>query len=415
MDFPENKHVIDKYIQTNEKCKQRDTIPITLEGKLHILDVYLLPLDYLYFNIRNGRFKSEYLDLVQKNGGKELDPKNKDDANKIKEMLLSLDPIETRRTMADIQLKGQMIPGIITEDGFVIDGNRRLSLLSELSKKDSKFNQMKVAKLPSGVKPNDLWKLEAGIQLSKEQILRYGPINEMLKLQEGIDAGLTPDEIAKTLYGYDDDKEIVKKLERLKLVEEYLKFVGAPKQYKYAKNSVEHFIDLQSILEQASKRIEDPELRKNIKFAVFGLIQDKLPHRDLRRIKNMILNDSRKSLEWITKIADASKPTQIISPVETTESDESKLETEVDSSMENQDDEIDEDLDTTPRKIMYSNAIDALNADTNRDDVPRLLARALTNLDAIDYNHEELNTTQSREMINQILRHAEKLKTKLED
>lgn len=410
MDFPENKHVIDKYIENNP-CEVGKH-PVILQGKLHELIVYNLPIDHLYYNIRNGRFKSEYVDLVQKNGGKELDSKNPEDAKKIHEMLLGNDPSETRKTMKDIQSIGQHTAGIITEDGFVIDGNRRLAILSELTQKDTKFKFMKVARLPSGIKPNDLWKIEAGIQLGKEQILRYGPINEMLKLQEGVESGLSTQEIADTLYGYDDDKDIVKKLARLKLIESYLKFIGAPKQYKYAKNSVEHFIDLQAILEQAEKNIEDPELKKNIKFAIFGLIQEKQPHRDLRYVKRMIQNNSKRALEQISKIASLSKPSAT-PPDEIVVQKQQVIDSEVDVAIENEDE--DEGDESTPRRTIFSNAVDALKADENKNDVARLLTRALTNLDSIDYAHEALSTQDSKEKIDQILRHAEKLRAKLED
>lgn len=409
MDFPENKHVIDKYVENNS-CEVGKH-PVILQGKLHELIVYTLPIDHLYYNIINGRFKSEYVDLVQKNGGKELNSKNSEDAKKIHEMLLSLDLNETRRTKKDILSIGQHTAGIITEDGFVIDGNRRLAILTELSKNDTKFKLMRVARLPSGIRSNDLWKIEAGIQLGKEQIQRYGPINEMLKLQEGIDAGLTTQEIADTLYGYDDDKEIVKKLARLKLIENYLKFIGAPKQYKFAKNSVEHFIDLQSILEQAQKTIDDPELKKNIKIAVFGLIQEKQPHRDLRHIKKMIQNDSTRALEEISKIAALSKPSAI-PPDKILKPKQQIIDSEVDSAIENEDEDEDE---STPRRTIFSNAVDVLKADENKDDVSRLLTRALTNLDAVDYSDEALSTQNSKEKINLILRHAEKLRAKLDD
>ena len=41
---------------------------------------------------------------------------------------------------------------------------------------------------------------------------------DLLKFKEGIEAGLKPTEIAKSLYGAFTEKEILEKLEQLKLI-----------------------------------------------------------------------------------------------------------------------------------------------------------------------------------------------------
>ena len=70
--------MIEEYI-ANHDCKTEETVPVLIKGKKHVLSVYRLPLDHLYYNIKNGRFKMEYLLLVQKNGGRDLDPENAKD------------------------------------------------------------------------------------------------------------------------------------------------------------------------------------------------------------------------------------------------------------------------------------------------------------------------------------------------
>ena len=229
----ESKDRIDKYIKENPKCKQQEVIPLILQGQKKKIVVYRLPIELLYYNIRNGRFAAEYASLVKKHGG-ELKAEDPNDAKKIKRLLLDLDKNETSRTYDDIKLKGQWVPGIITEDGYVIDGNRRMSILTQLFEDtaDDNFKYLNVAKLDEPISANDLWKLEAGIQLGKDEILRYGPINELLKLNEGVSAGISTKEIAKTLYGVDDESEITKKLDRLELIKQYLIFNGQPEDFE---------------------------------------------------------------------------------------------------------------------------------------------------------------------------------------
>ena len=52
----------------------------------------------------------------------------------------------------------------------------------------------------------------------------------MLKIKEGVDRGLKPNEIAAAMYGRNQD-EVKDSLERLKYIENFLVFFGQPKNY----------------------------------------------------------------------------------------------------------------------------------------------------------------------------------------
>ena len=126
----DNKKRIDEYI-ANNNCEEKDSIPVILKGEKERLPVYRLPIELLYYNIRNGRFAAEYRNEVKKQGG-DLVPETKEDAKKIRNLLWNLDINESKRTYDDIKQRGQWQPGIITEDGYVVDGNRRMTILSKL-------------------------------------------------------------------------------------------------------------------------------------------------------------------------------------------------------------------------------------------------------------------------------------------
>lgn len=421
MSSPENKIAIDEYIANNTSSIQQETVPVMIKGKRELLKVYSIPLDHLYFNIKNGRFKAEYLELVRKNGGKELDPTDEIDSKKIQKLLLDLDPIETKRTTEDIRQRGQWQPGIMTHDGFVIDGNRRLSILTKLTKDDKKFSLMKVARLPPNVDKNDLWKLEAGIQLGKDEIVKYGPINELLKLKEGIDAGLSELEISHTLYGYDDDKEIKRKLERLRLIDEFLEFNGTPQKYSVLTktNKVEHFVDAQRIINYLKDRSDDPGLKKDIKRAIFGLIQVGKSYHEIRKIREILKLESIKAIEFLRQIAQTAKPKFVEKEISIKKQDltDAQLDEQVKKTIDEVDELSDEDenSDKSPIGMMWIRAIEALNVDKNKGDMPRLLGNALDNLDAIDYSDEQLKTTQCKDLIEKILRHGSKLSKVIEE
>ena len=72
---PDNKKRIDVYIESND-CEEKDSIPVILRGERKRLNVYRLPIELLYYNIRNGRFAAEYRNEVKKQGG-DLVPEKK--------------------------------------------------------------------------------------------------------------------------------------------------------------------------------------------------------------------------------------------------------------------------------------------------------------------------------------------------
>ena len=88
-----------------------------------------------------------------------------------------------------------------------------------------------MGRLPPNVSEQDLWRIEAGIQLGKNVQLDYGPINELLKLQQGLESGLSPNEIAKSLYGDWKAQDILDRVHQLKLIVEYLTFLQIPGQF----------------------------------------------------------------------------------------------------------------------------------------------------------------------------------------
>lgn len=399
----DNKTRLDKYIKENPNCEQKQFFPITLKGQKKLLKVYKLLIAYLFYNIRNGRFAAEYIELAKREGG-DLQPEKPEDAIKIKRMLLDLDPIETKRTYDDIKIRGQWNCGVITEDGYVVDGNRRMSIISELyaDTGQEEWKYLLVARLDEPISAEDLWKLEAGAQLGKDEIVRYGPVNELLKLKEGIDAGLSKKEIVKTLYGYEKEEEIDEKLDRLDLIEQYLKFFGILKKYSKVKNRVEHFINLQNILVECREQQYDPELIQKIKYCVFQLINEGIPHLEIRKIRQMIEDDVKEGISEIETAGSQIKPTK-------PKTDDGIIE-EVKSAI----DEYEEDDDlSSATKTHFINATDFLDVKRNEGKELLLLSRAeknlkpLVNLKEIDFSKDEYSN-----LIEKIFNYASKLKQK---
>ncbi len=217
-------------------------------------------------------------------------------------MLLDLDPAQTKLDKKDFSEVGQRESGLITPDGYVIDGNRRLAIIKTLfaETQEEQWKYMDVARLTESLGKEDLWKLEAGYQLGKEQQQAYGPINTMLKIRQASEGGLSNKEIADSLYGV-KEAEIDDRLDRLKLVERYLEHINATDRYSFADHLDNHFINLQAMIKNAKQRGYDHVKITNIKHVVFQLIREGKKSRDIRKINQAIKAELWKQVEKLTE------------------------------------------------------------------------------------------------------------------
>ena len=383
-----NAKKIDDYIQKHD-CILKRSRDVIIQGKRVDLDVYRLPLDLLFYNIRNGRFASEYDDLKVKEG-RELRPEDPADAKKIQKLLISLDEKQSLILERNIEKIGQTDPGVMTAGGYIINGNRRMAVLQNLVNDGmSNFNFLEAGRLPAHVSHVDIWKIEAGIQLSRPAQVKYGPINELLKFQEGIRAGLKPLEIAKTLFGGFKEKDILEKLQQLKLITQYLKFIGCPKQYIRAKDLDTHFIDLQKRIEHAEKLGLSSMDITNLKQIGFQLILEGATHKQLRPIDKIM--DDKKIREEFWNALRHSKAGK-----------EKEKMAERENARQKDGD--------TPVRTILADCMDSVKAKEDAGKPVTLLKRALKNLLPIDLKGRALSNPEATTLIGQIDEIVKKLK-----
>lgn len=269
---------------------------LIVKGQALRAPIYTFALDDLAYHKGNGRIKAEVLEK-EAELGRELVPSEKQDQKIIKEILLSMRPDENEKIKEDLRKSGQINPGIITCDGIVINGNRRKALLEELygETDDDKYNYLDVQVLPSTITKAELWLIEAGIQLSAPQQLDYSPINHLLKLREGVTAGLKIETMAARIYGVTKEK-IEGDLKRLELIDEYLRdFLGKDGIYHLVRGLNEHFINLQTIIDWAERPrgrvsrnwIADESDIEELKLVGFYYIRMRMPHLRIRELRDL--------------------------------------------------------------------------------------------------------------------------------
>jgi len=282
----EREKIIDDYIAKNKDCRTNNKINAFQKGKYISIEVFELPRKLLRLNPENGRFAAELdvirEDRIKKGLASDLDPDNLEDVKIIREMLRGIYPRNEDRANAYKKLldnieevssktagNGQEKPGLITHDGTYVNGNRRDTVMEELSESTKKkqgeplkFSTILVGRLEKDVTEYDLWKNEAKEQISQESREEYDYVNSAIEIKRGF-ALLKKDgfsekaattEIAKTLYGR-DEKDVKGYLDFLKIADLFLKRVGKPGQYRYIQESgVEGEGGIVTILKEVAKQ-----------------------------------------------------------------------------------------------------------------------------------------------------------------
>ncbi|MDC0199910.1 hypothetical protein OAJ83_03570 [Candidatus Nitrosopelagicus sp.] len=379
MSFEEsNGKIIDEYITNNPQATLPKTHSVLLEGQNVDLQVYKIPLKNLVYNIKNGRFAAEYQELKNKKG-RELESENKEDRKELQNLLISLDPKQSMTLEKNVRQYGQREPGVCTHGGQVINGNRRMSIIENIFESDSNFKDLMVARLPPNISPIDLWKIEAGIQLSRNVQLDYGPINTLLKFKQGIDAGLTALQITKTLYGDYTEKEVLEKLEVLELIVRYLDYIGERNNFKKVEGITEHFTDFRKKLDELKKTYPNPSDITKIKRIAFQLIHDGIDVRTLRKLKDILIDEQLKA----NIFRESEKYCQ---PEKAGEKLAKKLNAEENDAY-------------TPARTIFINSLDSLKAKSEAGEPIKLINRAIKNLEIIDPKHSSLKNSDSKERL----------------
>ncbi len=304
-----------KVIQVSKK-----TSPLRVErhwigNKIRDLEVYQIPLEHLYFNIENGRYADRMIKLRHEHPNENIDPRDDKWKTEIEKMLAGehQDTAQHKSSfetlLADIETREQLRPGVVLADGGVIDGNRRLAALRRLRAKHSQFRTFDAVILPEDTTKEDRWRIEAGLQLGTNERLDYSPVNEMLKIREGIEmyremirqGAFTPGQsavklVARAIYGK-SETQIQEMLSRLRLIDDYLASIEQEGAYHLVgeKRTSEDFLEANKILTAAENRQVDPQFLAKLKAVVFYLIdQEVMDNYELRNLYDALGGDPKK-------------------------------------------------------------------------------------------------------------------------
>ncbi|MCR8848164.1 hypothetical protein NQ095_07100 [Rossellomorea sp. SC111] len=212
------------------------TRKLTIKGETDNYTVCKIPLDLVHYNEKNGRiatYISQYL-----TEGNKIDKDVIEDYNMVLQKFIeNSNSNAIKTTKQNIDRFGQRVPGVVLNDGRIIDGNRRFTCLRLLKNegKDVYFEAV-ILDPKNGIDDRDIKRLELNLQHAEERPVDYNPIDNLVDIYRdiSIDKLFTIKEYAENTNKR--PKEVEVSLKKAELMVQYLEFINAPGQYFIARD-----------------------------------------------------------------------------------------------------------------------------------------------------------------------------------
>ncbi len=241
-----NLNVNDNYQEWGIKrtAKQKT---IVLKNSSQEYDVYKIPVDILVYNPTNGRMfmeakrfeNEEHTNLATL---KDIDPKKYND--EVENLIWSTNEERNLSTKRDIEKFGQIEPGVVLDDGTVVDGNRRFTCIRRLHREfpsDERFAYFLAAIIKVDGKQITrqlLKEYELRVQFGADEKVGYNVINKNMSIYWLIEKENSFDytSIAELLGNGTTAGDVSKICKTCKLVDEFLDYIGKSGEYQIAED-----------------------------------------------------------------------------------------------------------------------------------------------------------------------------------
>jgi len=230
---------IERLSDTKNTSSSEKKFSVPYKGIIIDMPIYRIDIKVPIYRIENGRTKVPQSQYVDKN---ELDPDFFSDVESehvqdAQEKIL-LELVEKKPLMEDLIETGrQEEPLILTHDGVVLNGNRRLAAMRKL-----KWTHVDCVILPKDTDQVELLRIELSLQMQRETKEEYDWVSELLTIQHGIEMGMEATDIAKQMKV--KKTVITTKRQTMGLVNEYLNYIREPGQYHLVGDAEQAFKDI---------------------------------------------------------------------------------------------------------------------------------------------------------------------------
>ena len=238
-----------------------------LRGRYEAAPVVELPEALLLYRVENGRLIAEIEEHARRQGLDIEGLRARQETLEVQQLLHRFLAEKAASAegpiLQELAEQGQQVePLLITFDGVLINGNRRMAAMRALLARDparyAGFSAVSAAVLPSDITAAEIEAAEAALQMAPETKLAYGWINRRLKLRrQRQDLGLSDAEIQRA-YRLADAGRIEVELGELDLAEDYLgRFLRAPGAYSLIADAEPLFVGLNAQLRRMAPSLAE--------------------------------------------------------------------------------------------------------------------------------------------------------------
>lgn len=218
------------------------TRKLTIQGQTKNHQVYRIPVNHLYYNNKNGRIISSINRYESE--GNTLSPNDRETYNKVlRQYIIESNSTALEATKKNIKMFGQRLPGVVLNDGRIIDGNRRYTCVSLINEEEGQNNYFEAVILDEsqGLTDADIKRLELNLQHAEERPVDYDPIDNLVEIYTLL---VQPTENGRPLftpeeYAHNTNKkksEVEKMIKKATLMVEFLEFINAEGKYYVARD-----------------------------------------------------------------------------------------------------------------------------------------------------------------------------------
>lgn len=215
----------------------KGTRKLTIKGKTDNYMVYRIPLEYLFYNDQNGRIATYISKYEDEHGSLNMDDKENYNII-IQEFIVESNKNAFNKTKNNIKLFGQRVPGVVLQNGRIIDGNRRFTCLRKLHAEEGKdyYFEAVILNTEKGISPKDIKRLELNLQHGEERPVDYNPIDNLVDVYRDLVEKETFTVKEYALNTNRKEKEVEKLRDKAILMVEFLEFINAKGKYYIARD-----------------------------------------------------------------------------------------------------------------------------------------------------------------------------------
>jgi hypothetical protein len=227
------------------ESEKKRTERFRFNNENHDLVVFKVEIGFPFYRIDNGRTHRMQLKMAREHPlGDALfaDPISIEAQTAQHEILVGM--ADEAKLRNSILKESQRDPILLTSDGIVLNGNRRLAVMRALNEdeKSKPYTQVDACLLPP-LDETELLRIEMRLQMSNPGKADYHWLDELITIRDNVhEHGMQIKDVADSMGKH--AKTIKTFLRRLSLIEDYLETIGKSGELDYIDTLKQAFIDI---------------------------------------------------------------------------------------------------------------------------------------------------------------------------